>query len=177
MCLNKTRSCGHQFFRLGTNIPHAKLGSTSHKLNTKTEPYFISKLKCGITNAQSVATKLCSLKLRMMIEELDVIRITESWAHKDVDNLELHIDVYIMFRKYRPSRGGGVLSLLYVKEHVPCKLLDSNEDIESIWCEIGEMNSKGNVALYYRPPNASFIKKEMCKELLDYTREKNSDCW
>ena len=171
MCCNKTRSCGHQFFRLGTNINHAELGSRSHKLTIKTEPHFISKLKCGLINARSVVNKLDSLKLRMMIEELDVIGITESWAHKDIDNSELHIDGYNMFRKDRPSRGGGVI--LYVKEHIPCKLLDSKEDIESIWCEIGDIYSKCNIALYYRPPNASeSYNKEMCKELLDYTRGK-----
>ena len=69
MCLNKTRTCGHQFFfRLGTNIPHTVLGSTSLKLTTKTEPHFISKLKCGLINARSVVNKLKSLKLRMTIE-------------------------------------------------------------------------------------------------------------
>ncbi len=55
-----------------------------------------------------------------MVHDSDphIIGITESWANKDISDVELRLEGYVMFRKDRMGRRrGGVL--LYVKESVP----------------------------------------------------------
>ena len=44
-----------------------------------------------------------------------MIGITESWANNDIPDAELGLEGYVMFRKVRIGRRGGVV-LLYIKE-------------------------------------------------------------
>ena len=50
----------------------------------------------------------------------DIVGVTESWAREEVDEAELSIGGYVLFRKDRSyeveRRGGGVL--LYVREEL-----------------------------------------------------------
>ena len=46
-----------------------------------------------------------------------IIGITESWANNDITDAELGLEGYVMFRKDRLGRRGGVL--LYIKETMP----------------------------------------------------------
>ena len=59
-------------------------------------------------------------ELNVMVHDCDphIIGITESWANKDISDVELRLEGYVMFRKDRMGRRrGGVL--LYVKDTVP----------------------------------------------------------
>ena len=46
-----------------------------------------------------------------MVEDIDphIIGITESWANTDISDAELGLTGYVMFRKDRIGRRGGVI--------------------------------------------------------------------
>ncbi|KAK2177764.1 hypothetical protein NP493_580g00048 [Ridgeia piscesae] len=68
---------------------------------------------------------------------------------------------YVMFRKDRLGRGGGVI--LYIKESIQAyeiKLEKEAEYEEAVWCNIVTGNSTLTVGLVYRSPNISIEENE-----------------
>ena len=67
-----------------------------------------------------------------------IIGITESWANNDITNAELGLEGYVMFRKDRIGRRGGVV-LLYIKDTIPAYEVQLQEEAdcnEAIWCNL-----------------------------------------
>ena len=58
-------------------------------------------------------------ELYIMVDEIKskIIGITESWANNDITDAELGLEGYVIFRKDKIGRRGGVL--LYIKETIP----------------------------------------------------------
>ena len=106
--------------------------------------------------------KRTELELYVDKEKLDVIDITESWAKKSIEDSELKLDGYIMFRKdrkinsWRKRTWGGVL--LYIKDNLMAfERTDLKDDRfkESVWREIKNKNEKMVIGLCYCPPDSS----------------------
>lgn len=77
--------------------------------------------------------------LLVMVESFQphIIAVTESWGNAKVDDSEIHITGYTMFRKDRPldARGGGVL--LFVSEDLGAvEWLPSTKFPEQTWCRL-----------------------------------------
>ena len=89
-----------------------------------------------------------------------MVGVTESWASAEVDETELGISGYVLFRKDRSStverRGGGVL--LYVKEDLyPVEFHTSTEYPEHVWCRLGDVDGRGLlVGVCYRTSSQVF---------------------
>ena len=68
-------------------------------------------------NARSIVNK--KNELNIMVENIDphIIGITESWANTDITDVEIGLTGYVMFRRDRIGRRGGVV-ILYVKESI-----------------------------------------------------------
>ena len=64
--------------------------------------------KCVCLNAKSIVNK--KNELNIMVEDIDphIIGITESWANTDITDAELGLTGYVMFRRDRIGRRGGV---------------------------------------------------------------------
>ena len=101
-------------------------------------------------------------ELRYMAQNGDfsVIGIMETWANGTINDAELHIDGYTMFRKDRMSksqcRGGGVA--LYVKENLRSRQsskLETSEFEDSVWCTIDLVDSSLLVGVCYRSTSSS----------------------
>ena len=59
------------------------------------------------------------------------------------------------------------------KNYIPFLVLDSNRDIEGIWCEEGSSANMLRLAAYCRPPNESEQYTErLCKKLIKKTSGK-----
>ena len=87
--------------------------------------------------------------------------------HQGITDAELHIDGYMMFRKDRHGKGGGVL--LYVSEELNAGLngeLTSNAFQESIWCNIKTGKSSMLVGLCYRCPTSSESNNDSLLQLI-----------
>ena len=100
---------------------------------------------------------------RVNLEKPDIVGVTETWAHKNILDKELQLDGYNMIRRDRPSvhRGGGVI--LYIRHGIPFVQLESNPNVESIWCKIGSIVKLG---LYYCAPNNTIDYIEaLCNEI------------
>lgn len=96
----------------------------------------------------------------MVVNDYDIVCITESWVSQSVGDNELKVKGYTMYRKDRgcikENKGGGVL--LYVKDtynSVENTALTSKK-CEALWVKIvTEINSFINIGVCYRSPNAS----------------------
>ena len=74
-----------------------------------------------------------------MVEDIDthIIDITEYWDITDISHPELGLTGYVMFRKDRIRRGGGIV--LYIKESIQAyeiKLEKEAECEEALWGNI-----------------------------------------
>ena len=82
------------------------------------------------------------------------IGITESWAHNDITDAELGLEGYVMFRKDRIGKKGGVL--LYIKENIPAYEVQLSEEAdcnEAIWCKLVTGHTTVTIGVVYRCPN------------------------
>ena len=73
----------------------------------------VRMISCICLNARSIMNKMNEFMALMDVLRPDVVGVTESWAREEVDEAELGIDGYVLFRKDRSCaverKGGGVL--------------------------------------------------------------------
>jgi len=111
-------------------------------------------LKCVCLNARSIINKLD--ELTRMVDEIqpDIIGITESWANKNINDAELGLEGYAMYRKDRNERiGGGVL--LYIKDTIQVIAEEKDSGVEAVWCKLIIGKSKVTIGVIYRSPNTT----------------------
>ena len=95
------------------------------------------RLSCLYVNARSICNKMDSLLVMVESFQPHIIAVTESWGNAEIDDSELYITGYTMFRKDRPldARGGGVL--LFVSEDLGAvEWLPSTKFPEQTWCRL-----------------------------------------
>jgi hypothetical protein len=76
------------------------------------------------------------LGFRIAITDPDVVGIVETFACSEINDAELSLPGYNMFRQDRKSGIGGGL-LLYVKENLSVNIIENVSDTtfqESLWC-------------------------------------------
>jgi len=87
----------------------------------------------------------------------DVIAVTETWAHTEINNAELAIEGFNMYRMDRKeSRGGGVL--LYINDTFTSSIIEklNSEGCEdSVWCTVRMGSLRLLIAVCYRSPSSS----------------------
>ena len=110
---------------------------------------------------RSIKNKLNELKIIASSAKPDIIALTETWLHDDIDNNEVNIDSYTVIRKDRHrvtnSRGDGVA--FYIKNNIKIQPLSDNDNRspEMLWIKI-ESSVKNEplvLGLYYRAPNTN----------------------
>ena len=88
-------------------------------------------------------------------ENADIACVTETWLHKDIVNTEILPSEYIIIRKNRDSRAGGVLLAIKTSSFSSVREIDMQADIEVTLAEITTCsNLKLLVCCCYRPPNS-----------------------
>lgn len=105
----------------------------------------------------------------------DVIAISETWLDESVNEENLELSGYVLFRKDRLTRGGGVC--IYVANHIPVKRLYELEhvNVEAIWLEL-KLNTKRLLfATYYRPPLAEGQTVEVIDNFISRLHSSISD--
>lgn len=118
-------------------------------------------LVCMYTNTRSILSsyKRDELSDIMRRKGVDILGITESWAHEGISNAELELTGYNMFRKDRSKgvreRGGGVL--LYVKKSIlALQSEDSASGCEALWVKLLRGGDKDvMMGVCYRCPHAT----------------------
>jgi len=96
---------------------------------------------------------LTNLKFQSLIysKSFDIIALTETWLTNSIYDSEILQTNYTLFRKDRPSRGGGVL--IAVNNKFPCHVIASPEDLEVICIKL-DLNNPITICVIYIPPNS-----------------------
>lgn len=102
--------------------------------------------------------------------------ITETHLDASVNDSEIYIMGYNIFRFDRDRRGGGVA--IYIQNHIPVKTRDdlTNTSLESIWLQVHLPNVKPLlVGCCYRPPssNVQYVDDicDMLQRVVDEDKE------
>ena len=140
------------------------------------------KFRCLYFNARSIISLGKRTELEMYVKSIDpiCIGITETWTKSEIDDSELDLKGYTMFRKDRENQktrghgAGGVL--LYVKEelHATERIDIKDEKFrESIWCEIKYEKQKVLIGVCYRTPDSTEdINNGLCKLVGKVSKER-----
>jgi len=134
------------------------------------------QLKCFYTNVDSLLGKFEEFRNR--VHEYHIIGIVETWLTEDINDAELIIPGYELYRKdRRKGKGSGII--LYMKETLTSDLCDSltNSAFEkSLWCRVQTSSSKGKllVGVCYRCPSSSSENNANLLELLDLASKQSS---
>ena len=114
----------------------------------------IHNVVIGLLNINSVIRKFDALK-SIISGMIDVMIIVESKLDDSFPTSQFLIDGHgIPFRRDRNKFGGGIL--IYVREDIPCKLLDRHQlpdDIEGLFVELNFRKSRLLLLGTYHPPN------------------------
>lgn len=102
-------------------------------------------------NARSLANKVEEVEHILLLHSPDIMVITETWLHPNIDNSELCPPGYNIVRKDRASRGGGIA--IFFKQSYQLTPVSMSIDYEVLLCKLTCHNVSLMVCAVYRPPN------------------------
>ena len=108
-----------------------------------------SHLSLLLWNARSLNNQINNFQSYIYSENYEIIAITETWLQNSTYSNEILPSGYMLLRKDRDSRGGGVM--LALRDSIAFKQLSSPNDLEVIAIEI---ETTFVMCLIYRPPNS-----------------------
>ena len=138
-------------------------------------------MKHGITiahlNVRTLLPNLDQVKILLQDNNLDVFALNETRLCSFVDNMQVRIDDYVVYRHDRNRQGGGVL--VYINEKRLKHTLRSDlmsGDIELVAVEISQQKSASVVILaWYRPPGSNMLLFEYVEQILLKLDSENKD--
>lgn len=104
-------------------------------------------------NARSVANKTEQLEILLLQHDPHVAVITETWLHSEITDDLIFPPSYKVFRKDRPSRGGGVAVL--IKNNIQAVSLEDVPDLECLCMKLFCWGHCFILYAVYRPPNVT----------------------
>ena len=145
----------------------------SHKLFQICGEWCISlskrRSKIGHLNTRSLYPKIYEIRSIVDKSDFDIFCVSETWLHEYMKDDEIHIPGYNIFRRDRITGvGGGVC--IYVKENINLRTDLMFENIEAIWAEIRQGDSKYLVSCIYRPPSATTEYYERIVDMFESAR-------
>ena len=111
-------------------------------------------------NIHSLEYKIDELNILLRNELFDIICLNETLCDSSIPDSELNIDDFVLFRKDRNRRGGGVAMYISNKYDLNCN------DLECLWLELCHPHKPPIlVGSIHRPPNSTsgyFEKLDIC---------------
>lgn len=114
-------------------------------------------------NAQSIVNKTDWFELVLLNHDPHVTVITETWLNKNVSDNEFFPESHQVFRRDRPSRGGGIA--VVIKSSICVTTLEQISNHESLILRLDIWGRKVLLCAVYRPPSAS---PDYLNRLYDY---------
>ena len=134
------------------------------KMHHPDSPSCSSTLKCLVINCQSLFGKRAELNNLIESNKVDVLIGTETWLKPDINNSELLLDDFDIYRRDRTEKGGGGI-LLAVRKCFTSEYIHKGKNSETIFCKI---NIKGRkpilIGAIYRPPDKNL---ELCEAITE----------
>ena len=137
-----------------------------------------------LANARSLRKKFDELTAQLLTTCMDFAVITESWFNDRVDNCALTIPGYVLQRRDRPTRGGGVCA--FVSSNIPFKRRSDLEspDHECMWFWLRPPRLPRPLsgiivgAMYFpeAPTDAQRARASYIIECIDSVRSAHPDC-
>ena len=126
-------------------------------------------------NARSILNncKIDELTSYVVKYNLHIIGVAETWLNDNVNNVEINLENFSVFRKDRSAvkvgKGGGVMLYIHnsIKVH-DCQFLNKYKS-ESLWCKLVLGNGFETIlGVVYRSPNADDAEvQELCNAIRD----------
>ena len=91
----------------------------------------------------------------MYSSDFTIIYLTETWLADHVSDGEILPNGFVLYRKDRPRRGGGVL--IAIKSCVPSSLVPSPPDLEVISVEVGTKHDFVLCSIYIPPDSPACL--------------------
>ena len=118
----------------------------------------VRNISAVVFNARSILPKMNYLKMYASNNNLDLIMITETWGRKAVNDAELALQGYRLFRRDREDRRGGGVAI-YCSESLrpgPCGDVNLFGFDEVVGCTIPLRNGENLLVLcIYKAPNCT----------------------
>ena len=144
-----------------TNLSRSLISVKIEK--TPTAPKVVPK--CMVINARSLvkADAAPALYAELSSNNIGICFVSESWLNKKILSHLICPDGYVMVRKDRNGTraGGGV------------KVINANEQFETLWCKVTTPNSQFFAASVYHPPDPIYepadllnFLSETCDQIL-----------
>ena len=115
-----------------------------------------SNLRILYYNPRSLLPKFYNLLASTLTLDPHIICIVETWLSGEIENNELYIPGFQLYRHDRNRHGGGVL--IYVSAMFSVPVLPSpTPPLELLTLSILRDNFKVHVCLFYRPPSSSAL--------------------
>jgi hypothetical protein len=126
----------------------------------------------GPDTSQSKSLSICHLNIRSILaptrleefedyiktlHHFDVVALTETFLDASIQDSQISLQGYTIYRNDRDRRGGGVA--FYIADHLQSvRRLDlENQHTEMIWVEINYKKKKLLFSCVYRPPNMNSL--------------------
>lgn len=108
-------------------------------------------------NSRSVCAGFDLFNQLVISEDFSVIGLSETWLDDRIQNNTIHIEDYVLVRKDRETRGGGVA--FYIKNSIKFQILDvsNNGSIEQLWISLKIGGKRLCLGTLYRPPNTNLM--------------------
>ena len=133
-------------------------------------------MQCIYLNARSLVNKFDDFSALVSDLNPDIIGVTESWTNADINDAEILLPGYTLFRCDRPTdnKGGGVL--LYVRSSLnPVCFIPKSKYPEHIWCKLNiAKNVELVVGVCYRSTNSEIFDYDSHSALCNLISEVSS---
>ena len=130
-------------------------------------------LTIGSLNVCSLRNKVDQISTLITQESLDILLLNETWLSTTIDNSEVNVPGYALYRNDRNGRQGGGTAV-YIRETIQASfrsdLLESHPELEMCWLEIVAKSRKDKpllIGTVYRPPLANTDYSEKILDMLD----------
>jgi exonuclease III len=147
--------------RCNCNDPHICICKMKAKFD-KHHGFNIAQINC-----RSLFPKLDEIAYMITKAKIDILCLTETWLDESVLDSDILIDGYMLFRKDRGGRGGGVA--IYVRDNINFidRSVTLHNGVEAVLVEIVSRTKNPNILLtcMYRPPNCS---ADIFDNIVDY---------
>jgi len=117
------------------------------------------------------------LRALVINKDFHIVAVTETWAKEDIDDDELNIDRYTVYRRDRRSdvysKGRGII--IYVKDSlksVPLIHLTNSEFNDSVWCQVQRDNFRLTIGVCYRSTSSTASNYSSCLKRLLVTQRR-----
>ena len=136
---------------------------TINSTNILKEFVTLNGLKIAQLNIQSLRPKVDFIQILLNENNIDILTLSETWLHEDIDDSEVYIPEYFIIRTDRPGHNSHGGTAMYVSQRVSFhRILDVTTTIfESCWIQIELKSSKPVIlgVVYFPNKNSEYLNE------------------